>query len=64
MEEVKYYSTQELIDMFRVSRYAIYRANLSGALPIAKKEGNQNYYSEDSVRNYIEQSGKSKSNNK
>lgn len=52
----KYYTTQELIDIFRVSRFAIYRANQSGALPIAKKEGTQNLYSEEDVMKYLEQS--------
>lgn len=57
---MKYYTTQDLIKMFRVSRFAIYRANQSGALPIAKKEGTQNLYSEEDVLNYIEQSGRGK----
>lgn len=58
----KYYSTQELIEIFRVSRYTIYRANKSGALPIAKKEGTQNFYREEDVNRYIEESvGKNKS---
>lgn len=58
MKKAKYYSTQELIDLFRVSRFTIYRANRSGALPIAKKEGTQNYYHEDDVKRYIGQSEK------
>ena len=57
MSEEKYYTTKELIDLFRVSRFAIYRANKSGALPIAKKEGTQNLYSEEDVKRYIERSG-------
>ena len=56
----KYYSTKELMDYLRVSRFAIYRANQSGALPIAKREGNQNYYSEADVMNFIKQSGEGK----
>lgn len=54
--EKEYYTTQELIKMFRVSRFAIYRANQSGALPIAKKEGVQNLYRAEDVKRYIEQS--------
>ena len=59
MEE-RYYSTQELMERFGVSRFAIYRANISGALPIAKKEGTQNYYSEADVERYIRQSSSGK----
>lgn len=57
---MKYYTTKELMDTFRVSRFSIYRANQSGALPVAKKEGTQNLYSEEDVLRYIEQSGKGK----
>lgn len=60
--ETKYYTTKELMDMFRVSRYTIYRANLSGALPIAKKEGTQNLYREEDVKRYIEKSIEEKQN--
>lgn len=58
--EPKYYTTKELMDYFKVSRYSIYRANLSGALPIAKKVGTQNLYSEADVLKYIEQSANSR----
>ena len=54
---MKYYTTKDLVEYFRVSRHALYRANQSGALPVAKREGNQNLYSEDDVKRYIEQSG-------
>jgi hypothetical protein len=57
---MKLYSTQELMDCFRVSRYAIYRANKSGALPITKREGTQNYYSEADVINFLKQSSEGK----
>lgn len=57
---MKYYTTQELMDIFRVSRWAIRRANQSGALPIAKKEGTQNLYSEEDVLKYLEESSKGK----
>lgn len=57
---MKYYTTQELMDIFRVSRYAIYRANQSGALPVAKKDGTQNLYSEEDVLKYLEDSSKGK----
>ena len=56
----KYYSTQELIKHFRVSRHSIYRANKSGALPIAKREGSENYYSETDVKRYLERSATEK----
>ena len=61
---MKYYTSQELIELFRVSRYALYRAQKSGALPVAKKEGVQNLYSEADVLRYIEDSGKAKTENK
>ena len=57
---MKYYTTKELMEIFRVSRFAIYRANQSGALPVAKKDGVQNLYSEADVLKYIEESGKGK----
>ena len=57
---MKYYTTQELMKLFRVSRYSIYRANQSGALPVAKKDGTQNLYSEKDVRKYLEQSSMGK----
>ena len=57
---MKYYTTSELMALFRVSRHSIYRANLSGALPVAKKDGVQNLYSEEDVLKYLEQSGNGK----
>lgn len=57
---MKFYTTSELMALFRVSRYSIYRANLSGALPVAKKDGVQNLYSEEDVLKYLEQSGNGK----
>lgn len=62
MMEEKLYTTKELMDAFRVSRFTIYRANQSGALPIAKKEGRQNYYREADVKRYIEKSIELKQN--
>lgn len=59
MEE-KYYTGKELMDYFQVSRYALYRANLSGELPVAKKEGVNNLYRAEDVKRYIERSGKGK----
>lgn len=60
MMETKYYSAKELMDIFKISRYLLYRASQSGALPIAKKEGNQNLYSEADVKRYIERSANGK----
>ena len=59
----KFYTTKQLMDCFRVSRFAIYRANQSGALPIAKKDGRENLYSEEDVLRYLEQSSKGKIDN-
>ena len=56
----KYYTTQQLMEIFRVSRWAIHRANQSGVLTPAKKDGTQNLYSEADVLNYIEESSKGK----
>ena len=55
---VKYYTTRELTEFFRVSRYSIHRAIQSGALPVSKKEGKKNLFSEDDVKRYVEQSSK------
>lgn len=60
---MKYYTTAELMELFRVSRWAIRRSNQSGALPIAKKEGTQNLYSEEDVLKYLEESSKGKIDN-
>ena len=60
---MKYVSAQELMERFRISRYSLYRAAQSGALPVAKKEGRQNYYREADVMSYIERSGKGKVSN-
>ena len=56
----KLYTTQELMEIFRVSRYTIYRAKRSGALPIARKNGRENLYSEAAVLRYMETSGNRK----
>ena len=56
MEE-KYFTTKELTEYFRISRFALHRANKSGALPVAKKDGVTNLYRESDVKRYIEQSG-------
>ena len=60
MSKEKFYTTKELTDYFKVSRYCIYRANQSGALPVAKREGTQNLYSEADVKRYMEQSAAGK----
>lgn len=53
MSKEKYYTSQELTDIFKVSRYTIYRAQKSGALPVAKKDGVRKLYRESDVMNYI-----------
>ena len=58
MEE-KYFTTKELTEYFRISRFALHRANKSGALPVAKKDGVTNLYRESDVKRYIEQVGTS-----
>lgn len=52
----KYYTAQELMEIFNVSRYFLYRANKSGALPVAKKEGTQNLYRAADVKAFMEKS--------
>lgn len=51
---MKYYTTQDLIKHFRVSRYAITRAINSGKLKISKKKGTRNLFSEESIQNYLD----------
>ena len=53
MERERFYTTRELEDIFKISRYAINRAINSGKLKISKKEGNKNLFSETDVRDYI-----------
>ena len=55
---VKYYTTRELTEFFRVSRYSIHRAIQSGALPVSRKEGKKNLFSEEAVKRYINESSK------
>ena len=52
----KYYTTQELMERFRVSRFAITRAINSGKLVVSKKDGTKNLFSEESVQNYLNES--------
>ena len=56
----KFYTQKQLMEVFGVSRYTIYRATKSGALPVAKTDGRKNLYSEADVLRYIEQSSKGK----
>ena len=49
----KYYTTQDLIEQFRVSRFAVTRAINSGKLKVSKKDKTKNLFSEESVRNYL-----------
>ena len=51
---MKYYTTQDIIKHFRVSRYAITRAINSGKLKISKKKGTRNLFSEESIQNYLD----------
>lgn len=53
MPKQKYYTTKELVEMFRVSRFAITRAINSGELVVSKKEGTRNLFSEESVKNFL-----------
>ena len=50
----KFYTTKEVIEHFRVSRFAITRAINSGKLKVSKKEGTKYLFSETDIRNYIE----------
>ena len=59
----KFYSAQELREWFGVSRYSIYRAQKNGTLPVSKKVGTQNYYSEETVMKYIGRSDGGKKEN-
>lgn len=55
----KYYTTQDLIKIFRVSRFAITRAINSGKLTVSKKDGTRNLFSEESVQRYLRLSRRS-----
>lgn len=52
-QEERYYTTKELTDYFKISRYAIIRAVNTGNLKVAKKDGNKNLFSETDIMNYI-----------
>lgn len=52
-KEEKFYTTKDLMKMFRVSRYAIYRAVKNGELTISGKRGTENIFSEESLNNYM-----------
>lgn len=52
----KYYTSKELMDYFKVSRYSLFRAQKKGLLnPI--KRGRENLYSQQDVENYIKYKG-------
>lgn len=57
-EEEKYYTTKDLMNMFSVSRYVIYRAIKSGELVVSGKRGTENIFSEESLNNYLTISSK------
>jgi len=57
LAKTKYYTTKEVTDYFRVSRYAITRAINSGKLVVSKKEGTKNLFSEESIKNYLKSQG-------
>lgn len=57
MAKTKYYTTKEIIEYFRVSRFAITRAINSGKLVVSKKEGAKNLFSEESIKNYLNSQG-------
>lgn len=50
----RYYTTQELMQTFRVSRVTIWRAVKNGELTVSKKEGRNNLFSEDVVNDYLQ----------
>ena len=57
MAKTKYYTTKEIIEYFRVSRFAITRAINSGKLVASKKEGAKNLFSEEAIKNYLKSQG-------
>ena len=57
MAKTKYYTTKELTDYFRVSRFAINRAIKSGKLVVSKTEGRKNLFSEEAIKNYLKSQG-------
>lgn len=57
MAKTKYYTTKEVTEYFRVSRFAITRAINSGKLVVSKKEGTKNLFSEEAINNYLKSEG-------
>lgn len=57
MAKEKYYTTKEVSEYFRVSRFAITRAINSGKLVVSKKEGTKNLFSEKAIRDYLKSQG-------
>lgn len=52
-KEERFYTTKEVMEYFRVSRFAITRAINSGELVVSKKEGTKNLFSEKSINDYL-----------
>lgn len=57
METKKEYTQQELMKIFNVSRFAIYRAVKSGKLKVDHKRGTELVFTYDEVMKYIMQKG-------
>lgn len=55
VEREKMYTTEELMKMFRVSRYTLARAIKNGSLK-AVKIGHTNHFPESAVKAFMEQS--------
>jgi excisionase family DNA binding protein len=51
--ETRYYTTKEVTEYFRVSRFVLNRAIKSGELVVSKKDGVKNLFSEESIKNYL-----------
>lgn len=57
MAKEKYYTTKEVMEYFRVSRFAITRAINSGKLVVSKKKGTKNLFSKEAIDNYLNSQG-------
>ena len=55
-KEEGYYSTRDLIEKYRVSRYSIAWAITAGLLVVSEKRGRANYFSQQAVDDYIAKS--------
>ena len=62
MPEQEFYTTEELTELFSLSRFTLWRACKAGLLKVSKKDGVRNLYSRKDVLKFIEKANKEKDN--